>query len=299
MRKPWYSYLYVRSPIAKIGLAILALLATMVLILLLLVIETPRMEAQTASWDGRSIETGASLYRANCSSCHGLEGMGLPNVAPALNSRYFFTQRLTDIGFAGSTAQYVELTIASGRPSKVDSQWAAVMPTWHTSYGGPLRDDQVKHLRNFVMNWEEGALKQTAETDPWQNFDDAPSAASPYADDDAAAAAEDESGAAEGMARLPQEIFVSSGCAGCHNLNEDQTDDNQGQPGPHMANLAETAATHGTDAETYILTSIVNPNAEVVSGYIANLMPQNFADQLSEEEINNMVAWLLDPDREQ
>lgn len=296
MRKPWYSYLYVRSPIAKIGLAILSLLATMVLILFQMVIENPRMEAQTASWDGRSIETGASLYRANCSSCHGLEGMGLPNVAPAVNSRYFFTQRLADVGFAGTTAQYVELTIASGRPSKINSQWAAVMPTWHTSYGGPLRDDQVKHLRNFVMNWEEGALKQTAETDPWQFFDDAPSAGSPYGE--TAEADEAEAEAAEGSVRPPQEVFVSSGCIGCHNLDEDQTADNVGQPGPYVGNLWETASSHGTDAETYVYTSIVDPNAEVVSGYIPNLMPQNFADQLSEEEIDSLVTWLLDPNRE-
>ena len=37
----------------------------------------------------------------------------------------------------------------------------------------------------------------------------------------------------------------------------------------------------------------------IVPGYIANLMPQNFADQLSEEEIDALVAWLLDPNREE
>ena len=41
------------------------------------------MEAQTNSWHGRSTEIGAELYANNCASCHGLDGKGLPVVAPA------------------------------------------------------------------------------------------------------------------------------------------------------------------------------------------------------------------------
>ena len=62
-----------------------------------------------------------------------------------------------------------------------------------------------------------------------------------------------------------------------------------------MGNLAENAATRvaGQDAATYIHTSIVNPNAYVVEGYVGGVMSQNFSDQMSEEEINALVEWLL------
>jgi len=53
-------------------------------------------------------------------------------------------------------------------------------------------------------------------------------------------------------------------------------------------------------AEEYVYESIVNPTAFVVETYEqAGQMPQNFAEKLSEDEIQALVAWLLNPDREQ
>ena len=49
-----------------------------------------------------------------------------------------------------------------------------MMPTWSSRYGGPLRDDQVQDVTAFVLNWEADAKTQTAETDPWQPFQNAP-----------------------------------------------------------------------------------------------------------------------------
>ena len=52
-------------------------------------------------------------------------------------------------------------------------------------------------------------------------------------------------------------------------------------------------------AEEYVYESIVNPTAYVVETYEqAGQMPQNFAEKLSEDEIQALVAWLLNPDRE-
>ena len=49
----------------------------------------------------------------------------------------------------------------------------------------------------------------------------------------------------------------------------------------------------GEDAQTYVHNSIVNPSAYVVEGYTDGIMPQNFSEQMSEEEINGLVDWLL------
>ena len=65
------------------------------------------------------------------------------------------------------------LTLHAGRPSKVRTQWANIMPTWGNEFGGPLRDDQVQDVTNYVLNWQETAVLQTPEEDPWQFFQDA------------------------------------------------------------------------------------------------------------------------------
>ncbi|MCB9137647.1 MAG: c-type cytochrome [Caldilineaceae bacterium] len=321
MQKRWYDFLYVKSPIIKIGLGTLAILLTLGVIALQLLMEEPRMEAQNASWEGRSIEIGADLFANNCASCHGIEGKGLQGVAPALDSRYFFSQRLNDVGFTGTQDQYVGLTLHAGRPSKVDTQWANVMATWGNEFGGPLRADQIDHLVSFVMNWEETALAQTPEEDPWQFFQDALSKQLPYDPsepgyqtklDQAVAAAEaagvsnysiggvevqaptaDE--AADAGPRAPEELFTTMACIGCHNLDQDQTPDNRGITAPNLGNLAEVAGdmVPGQDAATYVYNSIVAPNDYIVEGYLPGVMTQNFAEQMSEEEIQGMVDWLL------
>jgi cytochrome c len=295
MRRPWYSFLYVRSPIAKILWGIIALGVTIVLLFFQLYIEEPRMAAQTANWDGRAVEQGATLFANNCSSCHGADGKGLPGVAPALNSRYFFTQRLSDIGYAGSLHDYVAGTVAAGRPSNAISQWAAKMPTWGTDYGGPLRNDQVDAVTRFVLNWEADALQQTPEEDPWQPFQNAPTTTISGTVEMPGATSE------QTGERAPADLYVSMGCMGCHNINEPQTDTNRGPVGPNLGNIHETAATRvpGEDAQTYVHNSIVNPNAHLSPGYSGGLMPQNFQERMSEREIQLLTDWILNPDREQ
>lgn len=287
MEKTWYSFLYIKSPILKILIGILSVIAAIVIVLVVLVMEESRMAAQTANWNGRSIEKGADLYANNCASCHGIHGQG--GAGPALNSRYFFTQRVTDIGFAGSLEDYVQLTIAAGRPSNATSQWTVMMPTWSSTYGGPLRPDQVEHLTNYVVNWREAAIVQTDEEDPWIPFTNAPTNGAPPP-----MALAPDAGAAP---RDPEVIFTQLACAGCHVMDQPQTDSNRGPIGPNLGNLAEHAGTRvpGEDAETYVRHSILEPNAHVVEGYSANLMPAGLADRMSEEEFTALVAWLLEP----
>lgn len=317
MRKPWYHILYIRSPLAKVFLGVVGTMLSVVLVVFQFAIEEPRMVAQAGNWDGRSIEKGAELFSNNCANCHGADGKGLPNVAPALNSKYFFTQRIVDVGWAGSLADYVELTVAAGRPSKVGTQWAQIMPTWSSHFGGPLREDQVQHVTNFVMNWQGDALAQSAEEDPFQCFRGIPTKV--QEGDKSPEALNIKICTADGTAvmpgeplptptpaqttgpRPPQELFVSMGCSGCHKLDQDQTADNLGLPGPNLRNLPETAGQRvaGQDAATYVHTSIVDPNVFVNEGYMGGIMPQTFSQQMSEEEINSLVDWLLDPNRQQ
>ena len=81
-----------------------------------------------------------------------------------------------------------------------------------------------------------------------------------------------------------KQVFVAQNCGSCHTLAEA---DATGQVGP---NLDE--GLKGKDAG-FVHTSIVDPNAEVTAGFQPNLMPQNYEEQLSKEQIDNLVAFLL------
>jgi cytochrome c oxidase subunit II len=44
----------------------------------------------------------------------------------------------------------------------------------------------------------------------------------------------------------------------------------------------------------FIRRSIVDPNADVTRGYDPNIMPQDFGDKLSKEELDALVKYLLE-----
>lgn len=298
MHKPWYSVFYIQSSIAKIVWGIVGVVVAIIVLLFVGATEEIRMEAQTANWDGRAIEHGADLYANNCAACHGPNGRG--GAGPALNSGYFFTQRLSDVGFSGSLHDYVALSVAAGRPSKAQNgQWTVEMPTWSARYGGPMRDDQVLNVTAYVLNWEEEALAQSPEEDPWISFWDTPNDMGPLgiAPVGSPASPLDE----DAEPRDPGLVFTSLGCAGCHNLEEDQTDTNRGPVGPHLGNLHVNAPNRieGMSAFDYVHQMIVEPNSFIVPGYQANIMPSGLADRMTEVELDNLVEWLLDPDRVQ
>jgi mono/diheme cytochrome c family protein len=87
----------------------------------------------------------------------------------------------------------------------------------------------------------------------------------------------------KGDAAAGKEVFVSTGCGGCHTYAEAGT---TGQIGP---NLDDGLA--GKDA-AFIHESIVDPNAEVAEGFQPGVMPQTYGDQLSDQQLADLVAFL-------
>ncbi len=82
----------------------------------------------------------------------------------------------------------------------------------------------------------------------------------------------------------------AEGCVACHNFDE-----TQGDEAPYTAGTGTRAATRvpGLSAEDYIHESIVNPDAYVVEGFNAGDMYQTWAEDLSEQEIADLVAYLV------
>ena len=66
--------------------------------------------------------------------------------------------------------------------------------------------------------------------------------------------------------------------------------------GPNLADIAQVATTRvtGMDAAAYIHQSIVDPGAYLVPGF-RNIMYPHFAQDLSVQEIEDLVAFLMAP----
>lgn len=81
----------------------------------------------------------------------------------------------------------------------------------------------------------------------------------------------------------------SPGCVTCHSLEAGVT-----LVGPSHAGLGARAGSvvAGQSAEEYIRESILNPDAHVPDGFSPGVMYQNYANELTEEQVDALVAYL-------
>ncbi len=91
-----------------------------------------------------------------------------------------------------------------------------------------------------------------------------------------------------GDATNGEALFQRQGCSACHSLNPDE----QGA-GPSLAGVAARAAEHNSTAEAYLAESIVNPGAYVVEGFQNGIMPPGYGQQLTDQELADLVAFLI------
>jgi cytochrome c oxidase subunit 2 len=81
-------------------------------------------------------------------------------------------------------------------------------------------------------------------------------------------------------------LFGTAGCTGCHAINGQG-----GQIGPELTQV------YAEKGEEYVHESIVNPNAVIAiacptGSCPSGVMPQNFAEILSEDDINSIIQYL-------
>jgi mono/diheme cytochrome c family protein len=231
--------------------------------------EQERMARYEVGHAAQAIEVGAGLYETNCSGCHGLKGEGVPNLCPPLNDRHFFTDRLTEVGWSGTLEDFIVATVSSGRLQSTRPQLYAgggvpAMPAWSETFGGPLREDQIRDIARFVMNWEATAMGQVE-------------------------LAEIPTPAVDDPVVRGQSVFTRSGCSGCHAIEGLSA----GTVGPELTQIGTVSETRieGMDAEEYLRESIINPSAHIVEGY-NDLMPKNFGELLSTGELEDLITFL-------
>jgi len=80
------------------------------------------------------------------------------------------------------------------------------------------------------------------------------------------------------------------GCITCHSLDAGVT-----LVGPSHAGIGTAAGTRvaGLSAEEFLEQSITEPDAEVTENFSPGVMYQNYGSDLSEQEIADLIAFLL------
>lgn len=85
-------------------------------------------------------------------------------------------------------------------------------------------------------------------------------------------------------------VATAAGCFGCHRMDDTNT-----VVAPSWSNVASMSISRvpGESPAVYLYQSIVNPNGFVVSGYNSGVMPQTYQETLSQQEIVDIVTYLL------
>jgi mono/diheme cytochrome c family protein len=80
-------------------------------------------------------------------------------------------------------------------------------------------------------------------------------------------------------------------CATCHVVRPDEPE----IVGPGIHGIASSAANRLQEqsAREYLCTSIIAPNDYIVPGYNAGIMPRIYGLYLSQEQVNDLVAYML------
>lgn len=235
----------------------IAIIATVIVVVLLLVVflnEESRMTEETLAQKGKLIARGAMLYDDYCAGCHGKQGEGLTGIYPPLNVDDLWEGRV-GLAFYGTLHDYISLNISAGHPSQS-------MPSWADEYGGPLRNDQVEDITQFVLNWmgpqPEGVRGEVSPTPTPAAEKPTPEPAGPAGEGDAARGAE---------------IFAAN-CKACHGPNAEG-----GSLGPTLVS-AQVAA---NDDEFFRNT--------IANGRAGSAMPA-WSAILSDQDIQDVIAFL-------
>jgi mono/diheme cytochrome c family protein len=82
------------------------------------------------------------------------------------------------------------------------------------------------------------------------------------------------------------QVFANNGCGGCHTFEA------AGSGGVTGPNLDESLTP--SDSFAAVEKMIVDPNADIVKGYPANVMPPDFGQTLSKKELGDLIEFLIE-----
>jgi len=226
------------------------------------------------------VSLGQTAYLRYCAVCHGSDAQGRLGLGKNLVTSRFVAEQ-DDAGLV----QFIR----EGRPADdpLNTTGIAMLP-----YGGQttLSDADltslVAYIRSVNLGMDAIAALPSATPTPEAT------AATPTAAAQASVVTTT-AGALDGAAVFAR---LNPPCLTCHQLGGKGS---KFGPGPNLDELKDVAATRieGITAEEYVHQSIVEPGAFVVkkcpAGPCVNAMPKNYADQMTAEELDALVQYLL------
>jgi len=400
----------------RILVGIAAFVGVMILVGWVAINENARMASFERQYLARSIERGAELFAANCSTCHGVDGRGLAGRGPALNSPHLFgydyfaevdaqiaaledeeaalnaelegyrdelispditderraeilarreeitarisgeegiraqladlreqrntigdqlqpaidagyplqftadgveyldtnidgspdgPSRLSQVSWGGTLYNFVFTTLVHGRPTSISYWGGNQMAAWAQTAGGPLRNDQIDDLTNYILNWdksndwtiEDAILVQQYAIVPGEGGT-AEASAEPVGNDVDAIVQTITDDGITGDPMRGQQLYNGGersqlgqrlSCSGCHGVGQGPaTEETWDAVVNERLSLDQFA---GYSAEQYIIESIVRPGEYIVDGWGAS-MPGNYGTQLSVQDIADITVYL-------
>lgn len=308
----------------KIIIGTVAFMLTMILFGFYSLLEPQRLANFTDARLGRQIEAGAEIYYANCSTCHGENGLGQNGgecydaagepwacQGRPLNDRGLLcgepSARMEARQWEGTKYGFIHDTLMGGRPG-------GVMVAWGQEYGGPLQENQVENITRFVLNWETEEMCDFVPLNfPWPEGGDSlvPEEANAafenfltvtldqvlennpdYVDDIMIEfpLSYENADAANGM-----DLYYNTyACTACHGQPEEPGSNGTG---PWHGDLADNAPNRipGMTAEAYTYQSVLYPDVFWVDGYDNGGMA-SYLDQMNEnpQDLLDIIKYLLE-----
>lgn len=210
--------------------------------------------------------------------------------------------RLAQVGWAGDLHGYIVTTLIHGRPGSARVYPNSTgMAAWSQTAGGPLRQDQIEDLAAYIINWDKGA-NWTSE-----DFLAVAQYGKPLADGSLPSepppppAGDNVAGI---LARWAEMEIVGSpatgellydaefGCTDCHR-NGASAPDTVGTVARIRTERLTLPQFASYSVEEYIVESITRPGDFVVDGYSSGLMPANFGARMTDQQLADIVSYLL------
>jgi hypothetical protein len=195
--------------------------------------------------------------------------------------------RLTELKWSGRLQDYIISTVISGRPVS-SLYWPQPMPAWGQQSGGPMRMDEIIDVANYILNFQDTAVKLKPK-DIHQEFKMPSGGAIENAVGDVDVTTLDLAG---GDPALGQQVYTTLACGpACHQA---------GLVAPPTAGTytrvvnerLNDPANAGKTPEQYLADSIIHPNNYVVPNFAPGVMPQDFANKLTLDDLKNLIAFL-------
>ncbi len=222
----------------------------------------------------------------------------IAQMQPAVDAGYTpdNPERMEQVAWEGTIRSYIYTTLIHGRPGSA-SYWPQGMAAWGQTAGGPLREDQLEDLTNYIMNWDKGNAWTVDDLNAVNQYSKLPAdpalmAAAPT--DAAEIVGTDVDAILTGLESYTgdpingQVLYTQYACIGCHNGVVAPATETQWQ----NALVGAGGRPHAGDPERYTVESIVLPNEYVVDGYNAGAMPLNFGERMSYQDMADMLAYL-------